>query len=136
MALKNKLKRNLQYIVFTAVFSAWLVSLLAVYLPVSNWVTPTFPSTVDNNALMIFLVTTALSSLSSLFVGLNMLGINSRLKMKVQGTNQALWFKNLRTRWNSFTGRLSKAKKRMKDSWTSFAKIELKKIGLRRKGSS
>lgn len=153
MALKNRLKRNLQYIVFCAMLSAWLLSLSAVYLPVSRWGTPTFPLTVDNNILTVFIVTTGLSSFSSLYVGFNMLGVNSRIKVKVQGINQTRWFKSFRMRWNTlakkrdlsrlpgrFKSKLSKfrkpdklrnAEKRIKDSWTSFAKI-----WFRREGSS
>ena len=144
MTLKNKLKRNLQYIVFCAMLSAWLVSLLAVYLPVSRWGTPTFPSTIDNKTLMVFLVTAGLSSFSSLYVGFNMLGINSRIKVKVQGINQTSWFKSFRMRWNTLTkkrdlsqvlgrfksklpkfrkpDKLREAEKRIRDSWTSLSK--------------
>ncbi len=77
------LKSDLKYIVFGITFSTWVVSLLAVYLPMSRWVTPTFPVNVDNTVLTAFLATTILSSMSSLYIGLGMLGIKSKVKRKI-----------------------------------------------------
>jgi len=69
-----KLKSNLHYIIFTMAFSIWLVSLLAIYLPMTRWGTPTFPFVIDNNTLAIFLGSTVLSSVSSFLIGLDKLG--------------------------------------------------------------
>lgn len=68
------LKSRMPYLFFLATFAIWLVSLLAIYLPVSGLVTPSFSLTVDDTAMTIFLVSAGLGSVSSLLIGLRKLG--------------------------------------------------------------
>lgn len=89
MALKNKLEENLRYIAFGIAFGLWFVSLLAVYLPISNWGTPTFPVTISNNVLTLFLVMSGLSSFASLYIGLDILGVISKMKKKSSTINES-----------------------------------------------
>lgn len=66
------LKENLQYKAFLAFFSVWFVSLIVVYIPISKWITPTFPLTIDYNyKLIIFSISATLSALTSFYIGLN-----------------------------------------------------------------
>jgi len=68
------LKKMLLYTFFIINLSIWLTSLLAIYFPLSNWVTPTFPLQPINPHLKeIFFTSTALSALTSLLLGLKML---------------------------------------------------------------
>ncbi|MFB0503121.1 MAG: hypothetical protein ACETWE_04740 [Candidatus Bathyarchaeia archaeon] len=100
MALKDRLRKNLRYIVFSTLVSVWFVSLLAVYLPISGWVPRTFPLAVEDNLLTLFLVTAGLSSLSSLYMGLSMLGAYSRIEVMMHGVRQTQWSKSLRSTLN------------------------------------
>lgn len=97
MALKNRLRNNLQYIVFSVLLSAWFVSLLAVYLPISGWGPRTYPLAVEDSVLTLFLVTAGLSSLSSLYIGLSMLGAHSRIEAMMHAVRQTQWARNLRS---------------------------------------
>jgi hypothetical protein len=65
---------KIPYLFFSVAFSAWIVSLLAVYLPIIRWATPTFPLIVGDNLIAIFLASTAIASITSLLIGLNKLG--------------------------------------------------------------
>ena len=97
MALKDRLRNNLQYIVFSILLSAWFVSLLAVYLPISGWGPRTYPLAVEDSVLTLFLVMAGLSSLSSLYIGLSMLGACSRIEAMMHGVRQTRWSKSLRS---------------------------------------
>lgn len=59
--------------VFIVVFVTWFISLLAVYIPISNWITPTFPLTINNSTLSVFIVSTGLAFFMSLYLGLDKL---------------------------------------------------------------
>jgi len=103
--MKVRLKSNLHYIIFSIAFSTWLVSLLAIYLPMSRWGTPTFPVIIDNNILAIFLASTALSSVSSFLIGLDKLG---KLPHAVNVIKQQ--FENLSSINNSLKNMLRKTR--------------------------
>ena len=70
----SALKSKVPYFFFLTTFIIWLASLLAVYMPIIGWVTPSFPLTVNNTILMTFLVSAGLASVSSLLIGLHKLG--------------------------------------------------------------
>ncbi len=76
----NQKKKPL-YIFLFIILSIWIVSLLAIYLPTTNFVIPTFPLTQNNHILTIFLVSTALSSITSFLVGLSELGKIPNVKL-------------------------------------------------------
>ena len=97
MALKDRLRNNLQYIVFSILLSAWFFSLLAVYLPISGWGPRTYPLAVEDSVLALFLVAAGLSSLSSLYIGLSMLGGYSRIEGMMHGVGQTQWSRSLRS---------------------------------------
>lgn len=59
------LKSKGPYFFFLAAFAIWLVSLLGIYLPVSGWMTPSFPLIIDNTRMTVFLVSASLASFSS-----------------------------------------------------------------------
>ncbi len=59
---------------FLTTFIIWLVSLLTIYIPIAGWVAPIFPVAANNTILMIFLVSAGLASVSSLLIGLHILG--------------------------------------------------------------
>ncbi len=61
------------YKAFIIVLIAWIVSLLAVYVPTSKWMPPTFPSTINNHTLPLFIASTGLASSVSLYLGLDTL---------------------------------------------------------------
>jgi hypothetical protein len=61
------------YYLFSAAFCIWVVLLLAVYLPISGLVTPTFPLTISNDMMMPFLVSASVASIISLFIGISKL---------------------------------------------------------------
>ena len=84
MASKRVAAERALYSFFVIVFSVWLISLLAIYLPASNWVTSTYPSTIDNTTLAIFLVSTVLSSLTSFLLGLDKLLRKNHTKKQPQ----------------------------------------------------
>lgn len=65
------LKKDLQYKVFSVVLSIWLVSMLVVYIPLSNLVTPTFPLTINNYTLTFFQASMSLTFSLALYLGLN-----------------------------------------------------------------
>ena len=68
------LRSKVPYFFFLTSLAIWLVSLLAVYLPVSGWVTHNPPLSTDGSVLMIFFVSAGLASISSLLIGLHKLG--------------------------------------------------------------
>ena len=61
------------YKAFIIVLIAWIVSLLAVYIPTSKWMPPTFPLTINNHTLPLFIASTSLASSVSLYLGLDKL---------------------------------------------------------------
>ena len=68
------LKKNLQYKAFLSVFSIWIVSLVAVYLPISRLLTPTFPLTIEYNyKLLLFVVSATISSIIAFYIGFDRL---------------------------------------------------------------
>jgi len=97
MALKDRLRNNLQYVVFSILLSVWFVSLLVVYLPISGWGPRTYPLAVEDSVLTLFLVAAGLSSLSSLYIGLSMLGAYSRIEGMMHGVGQTQWSRSLRS---------------------------------------
>jgi hypothetical protein len=68
------LRSKVPFFFFLTSLAIWLVSLLAVYLPVSGGVTHNPPLSTDGSILMIFFVSTGLASISSLLIGLHKLG--------------------------------------------------------------
>ena len=58
---------------FIAVLIAWAVTLLAVYVPTSNWISTTFPLTINDRTLAFFIASTGLASAVSLFLGVDTL---------------------------------------------------------------
>ena len=58
---------------FIVVFIAWFLSLLTVYVPTSNMLTPTFPKTINNIALTIFIALTGVATPMSLYLGVDKL---------------------------------------------------------------
>jgi len=79
-------KERLLYIFFIMMLSAWFVSLLAVYLPTSKFVTPIFPVVIDSHIFVVFSVATALSSLTSFLIGLDKLGKLSSIRNRIRNT--------------------------------------------------
>ena len=78
-----KLKKNLHFVIFSVTFATWLVSLLAIYSPMSESVTSTFPARTDDSALAVFLVSTVLASTISFLIGLDKLGTLSYIKKMI-----------------------------------------------------
>ncbi|NWG09746.1 MAG: hypothetical protein HXX80_05525 [Nitrososphaerales archaeon] len=71
------LKGRLGYVVLALALMVWFVSLLVVYLPISKLITPTFSLPIEYDyMLIIFLASTALSSLTSFYIGLDKLRTN------------------------------------------------------------
>jgi len=68
------LESKVPYFFFLTTFTIWLVSLLAVYLLISGWVSPSFPLTMNHTIITVFLVSAGLASVSSLLIGLHKLG--------------------------------------------------------------
>jgi len=97
MALKDRLRNNLRYVVFSILLSVWFVSLLAVYLPISGRVPRTYPLAVEDSVLTLFLVAAGLSSLGSLHIGLSMLGAYSRIEAMMHAVRQTQWSRSLRS---------------------------------------
>lgn len=69
MALNKSVLRK----VFVVVLITWFVSLLVVYIPISNLVTQTFPITINNSTLTIFVVLSGLAFSMSFYLGLDIL---------------------------------------------------------------
>ena len=57
--------------VFIVALGMWFVFLLAVYIPISNLVTPTFPLTINNHILTFFAASTGLAFSLAFYLGLN-----------------------------------------------------------------
>ncbi len=66
-------KESLVNKVFVVVFVTWVFSLLAVYFPISNWMTVTFPKIINNYVLTFFIASTGLATFMSLYLGLGKL---------------------------------------------------------------
>lgn len=77
------LKKILPYAFFSIVFSAWFISMLMVYLPTTNWVTPTFPVAIDVNIKTLFLALTVLTALTSMLMGLKFMGKLPQIRKKL-----------------------------------------------------
>jgi hypothetical protein len=73
------LKKTLPYVFLSSLFTVWLLSLLAVYLPTTSWVTPTFPLTINSSMKTMFLVSTVLLTLASFLMGMEKLGMLSHI---------------------------------------------------------
>jgi len=71
---KRNLGGKIPYLFFFVAFGIWIVSLFTVYLPMSGLVTPVYPVVIDGNIMTVFLVSTAVSFLTSLLIGLSKLG--------------------------------------------------------------
>jgi hypothetical protein len=78
------LKKILPYAFFSIVLSAWFFSLLMVYIPTTSWVTPTFPLTIDANMKTLFLALTVLSALTSMLMGLKVMGKLTQISKKLR----------------------------------------------------
>jgi hypothetical protein len=72
-------KRIFPYIFLCVLFAIWLSLLWAVYIPTMSWSTPTFPLMIDPNLKTMFLASTVLLALFSLFIGLEELGMLSHI---------------------------------------------------------
>ena len=68
------LEKTLLYFSYFIVLGIWFLSLSAVYLPTSKWVTPTFPVIIDTHTQTMFLISSALASASSLLIDLESMG--------------------------------------------------------------
>jgi len=66
-------KESLVNKVFVVVFVTWVFSLLAVYFPISNWMTVTFPKTINNYILTFFIASTGLATFLSLYLFFNIM---------------------------------------------------------------
>jgi len=66
-------KSRKAYLFFSATFAMWMVSLLAVYLPVSGLTTPTYPFIISDSVMILFLAATALAFITSFTLGLRRL---------------------------------------------------------------
>jgi hypothetical protein len=73
------LKEVLLYLFLSVVFSIWLSLLLAVYIPTTSWGTIAFPLSIDSTLKTMFLVSTVLLMATSVLIGMEKLGILSRL---------------------------------------------------------
>ncbi len=73
MTLTLSLMRSLLSKVFIVVFIVWFLSLLTVYVPTSNLLTPTFPKTINNMALTVFIALTGVATPMSLYLGVDRL---------------------------------------------------------------
>lgn len=67
MALKKSILKK----IFIAALGMWFVSLLAVYLPISNLVTPIFPLIINKYVLTFFAASTGLAFCLTFYLGLN-----------------------------------------------------------------
>ena len=72
MALKKRLIHRVTIIVLIT----WAVSLLAVYLPVSNLVSLTYQVIINNSIMAIFVASGGLAFFMSLYLGLDKLRAN------------------------------------------------------------
>ena len=61
----------MRYKLFCLAFAVWLVSLMVVYSPLIELTVPTFPTPIEYRyGLTAFLASTAISSLSSIYIGI------------------------------------------------------------------
>ncbi|UCC57748.1 MAG: hypothetical protein JSW14_05060 [Candidatus Bathyarchaeum sp.] len=68
------MRKRLQTFIVSALFVVWIIALLLVYLPISGWIIPTFPFTVDYQyKILLFLTTTAMVSGSFFIKGIQLL---------------------------------------------------------------
>ena len=68
-----ELKKNILNKLFIGVFITWVISLVTVYLPISNLVPSTFPVTINDAILTIFVASTGIAFSLSLYLGLGKL---------------------------------------------------------------
>ena len=78
------IKQTVSYFLLFLLLSVWFVSLLVVYS--TNKIASTFPSTIDAPLLTVFLVSTALSAVTSLLMGLDKLGTLAYIRNKLTAT--------------------------------------------------
>ncbi len=71
-----ELKKSILNKLFIGVFITWVISLVTVYLPISNLTPSTFPVTINDAILTIFVALTGIVSSMSLYLGLNKLRSN------------------------------------------------------------
>lgn len=71
-----ELKKSILNKLFIGVFITWVISLVTVYLPISNLVTLTFPVTINDTILTIFVASTGIAFTMSLYLGLDKLRSN------------------------------------------------------------
>ena len=71
-----ELKKGILNKLFIGVFITWAISLVTVYLPISNLIPSTFPVTINDAILTIFVALTGIVSSMSLYLGLNKLRSN------------------------------------------------------------
>jgi len=81
-----KLKNNLHYIVFTLIFTTWIVSMVIILEPFGLLKTypPTFPRRIDPNIITVFSITSVLSTVISFLIGLDKLGKLSAIKENIR----------------------------------------------------
>jgi hypothetical protein len=77
------LKKRAPFIFFSIMLTLWVVSILAVYLPISPWSAQTFPKTIDAKAMNFFLTMTGISFAT--FLGMGLRGLS---KPKLQKQSQ------------------------------------------------
>jgi len=81
-----KLKSNLHYIIFMAIFGTWIILLLSIcqLFGLLSTSPPTFPRRIDPNVFTIFSIFSALSAISSFLMGLDKLGKLSTVKQHIR----------------------------------------------------
>jgi hypothetical protein len=72
-------KKTSSYIFISVLFAIWLISILAVYIPTLSWGIPTFPVKIDPTLKTVFLISTVGLTLSSFLMGMEELGLLSRI---------------------------------------------------------
>ena len=70
------LKKSILNKIFIGVFITWVISLLTVYLPISNRMSSTFPVTINDAILTVFVASTGIAFSMSLYFGLDKLRSN------------------------------------------------------------
>jgi hypothetical protein len=79
---------KLAYFLFFSCFTVWIVLILSVYFPIGTWITPRIFS--NNFMLSIFIGSAVLSSIPAMFIGLDFLGVDFRLRQGKQNYRNTL----------------------------------------------
>jgi len=79
---------RLAYLLFFSCFTVWLILIISVYLPSGGWITPIIFA--DNFMLILFLGSAVLSSIPAMFIGLDFLGIDFKLRQGKQNFSNTL----------------------------------------------